>query len=471
MNLNILSSITFVLILFSSLIGLSIIFNLSHAYLLLFFFCALTTYVLPKIKLHVIWPFSIIATVYFKDFETSLIYTYLERFSINLPFPVFTIKAILIGLALVIIYFYYRHSLNERSLFYKYSALKFLIIFFSLASLLTFLKFESPIIFYLWFLMIILSKYLWYTCYILKDRLRHSDKSYALKMSLLAPLGIWTMVPFVNSDIFFKSPESCIQEFTTRVSGFKLILSSTVVYITAKLFESVVHGQQNIASTYITASLPVPLLSLDSIIMRVENGELFLPISIWASVISYYSIDLLTIYASGNAIVGMLRLCGFNLPVNTSNVFRSKNIAEYYRRYFYYYYELLFEVFYYPMLFFPVLYRHIKVKIFLAVCFAAFIGNFLYHLSHYIGIFLENGRGGLFHSIYQCRTFFFYYPVFALFLSISLIREYRLRSRERVIIFPRLLTLIFPIVILLIKPIYQTSISTRFKLILMSFGF
>lgn len=81
----------------------------------------------------------------------------------------------------------------------------------------------------------------------------------------------------------------------------------------------------------------------------------------------------------GHVIIGCLRLLGFNVFRNTYKPLFAQSIVEFWNRFFFYFKELLVDFFFYPA-FYRSGWAGPRLRLFLAIFAAAFVGNVYYHL-------------------------------------------------------------------------------------------
>lgn len=98
----------------------------------------------------------------------------------------------------------------------------------------------------------------------------------------------------------------------------------------------------------------------------------------WSSIYLELVRMTLVLAATGHVIVGCLRLLGFNVFRNTYKPLLSETVVDFWSRYYYYFKELLVELFFYPT-FFSCTWAGRKLRMFIAVFAAAFLGNMYYH--------------------------------------------------------------------------------------------
>jgi hypothetical protein len=132
--------------------------------------------------------------------------------------------------------------------------------------------------------------------------------------------------------------------------------------------------------------------------------------------------------ASGHLIVGVLRLCGFNVFRNTYKPLLAPTILEFWNRYYYYFKELMVEFFFYPT-FLSLSKQRAVIRIVLSVLAAATLGNLYYHL---ISDHLAFARAGLDDGLQHVAGRAIYSVILGTGVAVSMLRERRARGGDAV---------------------------------------
>src|SRR5436190_4972372 len=144
----------------------------------------------------------------------------------------------------------------------------------------------------------------------------------------------------------------------------------------------------------------------------------------WASIYCELFKQVLRLASGGHVAIGILRLFGFNLFRNTYKPLLAESVQEFWNRYYYYFKELLVRFFFMPV--FMQLGGKLRdwprLRLFVAVFAAAFVGNIYYHL-------LERGeflvQGDMFGALYSLRSDVFYAFLLATGIYVSMLRTER----------------------------------------------
>lgn len=142
----------------------------------------------------------------------------------------------------------------------------------------------------------------------------------------------------------------------------------------------------------------------------------------WASVYCELVWQVLRHAAHGHAIVGTLRLFGFNVFRNTYKPLLAESVVEFWNRYYYYFKELMVNFFFMPtfMQLGGKLRNWPRLRLFAAVFAAAFVGNMYYHLLQREA---SLAQGDVFGALYSLRSRFFYCLLLAIGIYVSMRRE------------------------------------------------
>lgn len=102
----------------------------------------------------------------------------------------------------------------------------------------------------------------------------------------------------------------------------------------------------------------------------------------WASVYLDLIRFTLNLAVMGHFVVGSIRLCGFNVFRNTYKPLLAESVVDFWGRFHHYYKELLVQFFFFPI-YLRRLKGHARLRTFVAVFAAAFVGNMYTHLINH----------------------------------------------------------------------------------------
>lgn len=160
----------------------------------------------------------------------------------------------------------------------------------------------------------------------------------------------------------------------SQLAGLKVLVLATLWELVLRLANATIYANgDGVESARLGFNLGLPTLA--QAIALEDIGML----TAWASVFLELFRVVLEYAVVGHVIVGVLRLCGFNIFRNTYKPLLSQSIIEFWGRFDYYFKEVMVEFFFYPTFlngrrFNP------QVRLMLAVFAAAFIGNMYFHV-------------------------------------------------------------------------------------------
>ena len=232
----------------------------------------------------------------------------------------------------------------------------------------------------------------WRCCYIMLSGQRGSAKqsSFADHLFYALPVFGGTNVPYGKGYDYLRrcwaaDPESLAR---SQLAGIKLIILFLLWDVTRQLIIAVANGDfrgyfrfandYQIAETF---NLGIPRLG--DLVAISDTLASSLP-NAWMSLFLELILATLSIAIAGHAIIGWLRLFGFNVFRNTYKPLLAESIVEFWNRFYYYFKELLVEFFFYPV--YSRYFRsHQRLRIFAAVFAAACLGNIYYHVLRDFG--------------------------------------------------------------------------------------
>lgn len=164
----------------------------------------------------------------------------------------------------------------------------------------------------------------------------------------------------------------------SQLSGLRLLMIGIVWYWAHELMQAAVYGDQE--------SLFMPLLSGWTLDMPLLNENMADAASstelAWISIYLELFRTVLAWAAWGAMIIGALRLLGFNVFRNTYKPLLATNLLDYWSRINYYFKEACVDFFFYPT-FMRCGWAGPRLRLFIAVFAAAFLGNLYYHVLLY----------------------------------------------------------------------------------------
>ena len=210
----------------------------------------------------------------------------------------------------------------------------------------------------------------------------------------------------------------------SQLAGLKLLLLAVVWRLVLTLFEGLVYGPGN-GLTRALGGLTLAVPTLPSLLAQTAP----MPVAAsWASIYCALFEDVLRLAVKGHLIIGVLRLCGFNVFRNTYKPLLAESVVEFWNRYFYYFKELLSTFFFMPT--FTGWGKRLRhwpdLRLAAAVFAAAFVGNVYYHV---IKESEALAQGWWLDVLLAHRSRMFYCLLLALGIFVSMLREQRRRGQ------------------------------------------
>jgi hypothetical protein len=139
----------------------------------------------------------------------------------------------------------------------------------------------------------------------------------------------------------------------------------------------------------------------------------------WASLLSEFFEEIITISIWGHRFIACCRMAGFNALRNTYRPLSSRTIAEFWNRYYFYFKELMVDIFFYPV-FLNFFKKRKKLRIAVATFAAAGFGNAFYHFIRDLKYIADLG---LWRALAAYHVYIFYCLVLASAITISQMRR------------------------------------------------
>lgn len=221
---------------------------------------------------------------------------------------------------------------------------------------------------------------LWRASFLLKAAAGGKTANTCLKDHLfyMVPVFGGSNTPFGKGPEYLSRYEATDPESIARsqLAGIKLLGLAMVWMLALALMDAAVYGSTDtiLATSLASWSLNLPYMAD---LMRSDTNPAFA--TGWMSV--YLELVRATTQLAiwGHVIIGCLRLLGFNVFRNTYKPLFAQSIVEFWNRFFFYFKELLVDFFFYPA-FYRSGWAGPRLRLFLAIFAAAFVGNVYYHL-------------------------------------------------------------------------------------------
>lgn len=207
----------------------------------------------------------------------------------------------------------------------------------------------------------------------------------------------------------------------SQLAGIKLLLLCVLWKIALNVLEGLIYGPGNALTQKLGGyTLGIPKLGA----LAVREGQDSAHWQSWLSIYCELFYQVLHHAIRGHAIIGVLRLFGFNVFRNTYKPLLAESIVEFWNRYYYYFKEILATFFFLPT--FTQLGKKLRnwphLRLFAAVFAAAFIGNTYYHLIKLDELMVQ---GNVLGTLYGLRSRMFYCFLLALGIFVSMLRQQR----------------------------------------------
>lgn len=194
----------------------------------------------------------------------------------------------------------------------------------------------------------------------------------------LIPIWGGTSTPYGKGLDYLSRHEAFEPELFARsqLAGIKLLVLAVFWTLTLEWMDALFFGQGSSHST----GLPWGwALGLPHLADMMRSDVSYTAVVAWAVIYLELVRATLALAVTGHIIIGCLRLLGFNVYRNTYRPLLSESILEFWNRYYYYFKEVLVEFFFYPT-YLRCTFAGPRLRLFLAVFAAAFVGNMYFHL-------------------------------------------------------------------------------------------
>jgi hypothetical protein len=265
---------------------------------------------------------------------------------------------------------------------------------------------------------------MWRASYLLKTAAagRAAGTSLQDHLFYLVPAFGGTTTPYGKGMEYLNRCEARNAEAFARsqLAGLKLLVLAIVLTVVLALLDALVHGRTD---TYFGSALAPWSLRLPTVadLLAVEAPAPLL--NGWASI--YLDLIHVTLRMAiwGHVIIGCLRLLGFNAFRNTYKPLLARSIVEFWNRFYYYFKELLVEIFFYPT-FYRCGWAAPRLRLFLAIFAAAFLGNVYFHLLREYELVFSGGMDALTTFLYPRMI---YCGLLVLGIWLSMLRQQKRR--------------------------------------------
>ena len=162
----------------------------------------------------------------------------------------------------------------------------------------------------------------------------------------------------------------------SQLAGVKLLILAIIWSWVLRLMDALLYGEPDDLTSDWFGGRSAGMVRLEAAMQ--PAAEISVAMS-WASVFLELVYLTLVLAVAGHIIIGCLRLLGFNVFRNTYKPLLSETVADFWSRYYFYFKELLVDLFFYPA-FLGNAWAGRRLRLFVAVFSAAFVGNMYFHL-------------------------------------------------------------------------------------------
>jgi len=233
-------------------------------------------------------------------------------------------------------------------------------------------------------------------------------------------------VPFGKGyDYFTQSGKAKAADIARcQLSGLKLLFWAEILNGFRIYFESWLLGFHYAwVPTWIQSTSPkIPSLTL---MVQGFHAESSVLVS-WLVLYGHLMLITLTVAIFGHRVIACFRLFGFDLLRNTYKPLLAQSVVDFWNRYYYYFKELLVEFFFFPV-YLNCFRMRPKLRMFVAVMAAAFLGNLYFHAFHFYASDLI--RSPLATSLVLSSRAFYSF-LLGIGIYISIMREQKRRGKR-----------------------------------------
>lgn len=267
---------------------------------------------------------------------------------------------------------------------------------------------------------------LWRLSYVVLAGRRQAARASRYIDHLMYVLPLWggTVTPYGKGYEYLREHNAgdALALARSRLAGFKLLVLSI-------LWSGVSHVLALVTSEAgmeLPARLGGGVIAIPSLENAIASPGTFTLAERWMAVLLGLFVATVALAASGHAIIGVLRLFGFNVFRNTYKPLLATTILEFWNRYYYYFKELMVQFFFFPT-FVRTASRRMEVRLALAALAAATFGNLYYHVAYdHVAFF----SGASEHVLNAIGGRFIYCAVLGVGVAWSMLRERKSRARK-----------------------------------------
>jgi hypothetical protein len=325
----------------------------------------------------------------------------------NLVHPLYTSALIVFVIALGAMFFWIALQL-PRTVIGRHPVFILLVGYSLLIVFAAYFPNNTPVYIAVWDLTRIFGIYLWFIAYSLLDLQSKEHDGVSLQLGTYRPFWGSTVTPFPKGASYLRRIEArdSQQLAVTQLKGLKLLAWSLLISLFARYYMDAVHHY-----------LAIPTFRVEFFRSVQHTADPWYVC--WASLLSEFFEEIITISIWGHRFIACCRMAGFNALRNTYRPLSSRTIAEFWNRYYFYFKELMVEVFFYPV-FLNFFKTRKKLRIAVATFAAAGFGNAFYHFIRDLKFIADLG---LWRALAAYHVYIFYCIVLASAITISQMRK------------------------------------------------
>jgi hypothetical protein len=336
----------------------------------------------------------------------TLICTFVVPWS-NLLHPLYTSALIVFAITVGAMFFWIALQL-PRTVIGRHPVFILLVGYSLLIVFAAYFPNNTPVYLTVWDVTRIFGLYLWFIAYSLLDLQSKDRDGLSLQLGTYRPFWGSTVTPFPKGASYLRRIEArdSPQLAVTQLKGLKLLAWSLLISFFARYYLDAVHHY-----------LAIPTFRTEFFRSVQHTADPWYVC--WASLLSEFFEEIITISIWGHRFIACCRMAGFNALRNTYRPLSSRTIAEFWNRYYFYFKELMVDIFFYPV-FLNFFKTRKKLRVAVATFAAAGFGNAFYHFIRDLKYIADLG---LWRALASYHVYIFYCLVLAGAITISQMRK------------------------------------------------
>lgn len=261
---------------------------------------------------------------------------------------------------------------------------------------------SNPLFSASWISLGYLSGSFFFVGYILLDARSKTALPTYQQIGFLRPVWAYGTMPFKGPSFLMKfEAKNSADLAATRLRAVKLLVWAAILYCVDEFF----------FKRTLIGSLDIQ--HLETALPAIAAGAEVSLVSRWLILAMTFLSKLVSIAIWLHVLVAVVRMAGFGVPRGMARPLLSRTMSEFWSRYLFYFKELLADFFFYPTFqrFFK---NYPRLRLVFATFMAAFVGNFLFHVSSETPSFAIDGFMNTIDNFYA-------YVIYATALTLGLI--------------------------------------------------